>query len=800
MKAKKFLVVLVAMLFLVTAAGTILQAGDAETQNKKELTTINKKIDLAKPQIIEKQEFTEININDKDTTTIKIEGKPLVPVKKIVYEFPIGAKINDITVSYSEEKIETLKKPLKPSPEAYPYTTITTQKKETTINHNNEIKSELYDYSGFYPNNWYDYSVGVGLNKDNEHTTFLNLNIYPVRYKASEKIIKTISDVDVDISYEYAEIFKTKADTYDLLIISGSAYINELERLVQHKENLGIKTNLISVNKINGQGRDLAEKIKYYIKKQIEETGIEYVMLVGGHRSFFGLNKQALQIPTRFVHLDDGAEPGFVSDLYYADIYSYDDDTGTYEFASWDTDNDGKYGEWSGIKQDKVDLYPDVNLGRLACRKTSEITIMVDKIINYENSGNKDWFEKMYVISGDDFQDQPMLDIQWDTTGLDGEFTIHAQSTNEKMETGPENTVTVTVDHSKSSTVTFSEEDHITTGLSYPHPPVAEITVPSEGNVLGKDDVEENSPPGAYIGERWTPIDYTNKVMHIMGKSYNPQPQPSDGVNTTIKIWITDDSGITVFGPVEKQSNVWNEGEWATQKALDYMPNSFEKIKLWTSKGTFHGTPSDPVYGVVDVVNHLSSGAGFVYLAGHASPMVWADHYPGIPGGRHNSDVIGLASIDIFHGLIPSLPLKEMSNGEKLPIMALSGCHPLQLDVNFLNLLTDTQNAIYQSTWVFESIGWWLTRLENGGTIATLGPTGLGYGYIGEYGTEGLGGWLWPEFFRQYSQEGKEILGETFSQTITSYINEFSNPRLEQTDAKTVEEMVLLGDPTLQIG
>ena len=56
-----------------------------------------------------------------------------------------------------------------------------------------------------------------------------------------------------------------------------------------------------------------------------------------------------------------------------------------------------------------------------------------------------------------------------------------------------------------------------------------------------------------------------------------------------------------------------------------------------------------------------------------------------------------------------------------------------------------------------------------------------------------------PEFFRQYSQEGKHILGEAFTQSLINYINEFG-PELDLIDTKTVEEMVLLGDPTLEIG
>jgi len=286
-----------------------------------------------------------------------------------------------------------------------------------------------------------------------------------------------------------------------------------------------------------------------------------------------------------------------------------------------------------------------------------------------------------------------------------------------------------------------------------------------------------------------------------MGKSYNPQNQITEGANTTITVWIKDQTGETIFGPVERQSNVYFEGEWSNQKALDYMPDSFEKIKLWSSLGTLHGTPSNPGWGVDLVLDHLSTGAGFVYIAGHASPMVWADHYPGIPGGRHNGDIVGLITMDIGRSgsPIPSFPLNDWTNDEKLPVMVLSGCSPLKLDVSLMNLLSGGIYAFFYGTATFESLGWWLTRLEGGGTIATVGPSSLAYGYIGEYGTDGLGGWLWPEFFRQYSIEGKTILGDAFTQTLTSYINEFG-PDLEIIETKSVQQQILLGDPTLQIG
>ena len=56
--------------------------------------------------------------------------------------------------------------------------------------------------------------------------------------------------------------------------------------------------------------------------------------------------------------------------------------------------------------EDKLDLYPDVALGRLPCRSTKEVKGVVDKIITYETSADPSWFNKMVLVSGDGFLDQ----------------------------------------------------------------------------------------------------------------------------------------------------------------------------------------------------------------------------------------------------------------------------------------------------------------------------------------------------------------------------------------------------------
>jgi len=169
-------------------------------------------------------------------------------------------------------------------------------------------------------------------------------------------------------------------EPHDLLIITPQEFTESLQELVDHKNRFGMKTKLVTLSEVYDNmfwhGRDNAEKIKYFIKESIENWGVEYVLLVGDFRL----------MPIRYVHNQDVQqgfnEPVFISELYYADIYNQDG-----SFSSWDTDNDAVFGEWydDGVstkaEDQPIDLYPDIAVGRLACRNKVEVEVLVDKII-----------------------------------------------------------------------------------------------------------------------------------------------------------------------------------------------------------------------------------------------------------------------------------------------------------------------------------------------------------------------------------------------------------------------------------
>jgi len=336
-------------------------------------------------------------IREKDSTTIhmseiktclSIAGKPILPYDTQILEFPLGSTIKKIACSVSKTQKIQLNKDVAFFPTPQPYT-------QNTFLENKE---------DVYPNKWFDYTKGGGLNRENQLVTFLKLQYYPVQYTHNDKCIEYANEISLEITIEKPTNSIVQADEYDLLIITPNQYVRLLNPLVEHKNNHNIQTKMVTLDDITSseyfpvEGRDIQEQMKYFIKSAIENWGIIYVLLVGNYK----------KMPVRYSHLEtdtggDYEELEYLSDLYYADIY---DDNGS--FSSWDTDNDGIYGEWpypdASPMTDDRDLYADVYVGRLACMYRWEVKTMVDKIIDYEeNAYESDWFENMIVVGGDTF-------------------------------------------------------------------------------------------------------------------------------------------------------------------------------------------------------------------------------------------------------------------------------------------------------------------------------------------------------------------------------------------------------------
>jgi len=785
---------------------------DVKTEEQSFMSTI-----LVSPLIIEELDNENIEVHLKDVSTYLMNpGQPMLPKVVKTVELAFGVDNIEINVIPKTVKIYDITKKVRPAP---------VHVLLTEDRHNMAVKTMedegAYASSELFPSAWYEYKIGCGLNANNERITHVSIHFFPVRYVPAEGKLYVAESADVEITYvEPTSCLVTENSEYDMIIIAPNTFSSNIQPLIDHKNTHGVNTILKTTEDIYSEypGVDKPEQIKYFIKDAIEEWGVKYVLLVGGLNSLLwgrgrddvNQGSKSWHVPVRYNNLFDDPEhplsndtiydPGVISDLYYADIYEIGGN-----FSSWDPNGDGVFAAWSrpGVENDTgIDMFPDVCLGRLACRIIREVKIMVNKIINYEKKpADPFWFSKMVVVSGDGFLDQEDLDVQWDATGLpDGEYTIYAQSNNPDDIFGLIDVVDVTLDRTIASDISFNHDDHLKIE-SYPCPPVAEITSPSKGDILGNTDFfYEPSEREAYGNEftNWANVSYENGIMHIRGKSYDPKPY---GVVTDIHVWIENSDEQIVFSEWRNDTEMYYEGEWVTGDrmlkgkggALYYMPDHFDREILWTSNGRFTGQD--------DVIETLSQGSGFAFFSGHGSPRVWGDHYPGVPGNRQNGSITGLSTNDIYGGP-PFLPMNRINNIDKPFILVVGGCHNSQFNVSLIASLLDYQLGL--SMWTYgmpasECWSWKLTRLPRRGAIASIGNTGLGYGTLGGDCTiGGLDGGISLEFFRQYGEEGHDVLGEAYCQTQTYYASTFD---MEEDDhVKSLQQWVLLGDPSLKIG
>lgn len=351
---------------------------------------------ISEPILKETQDYITIHLNEATSLSLA-EGKPILPVVTRVYTFPLGTKFENVDVTFSEINEQVISKKIEPAPEPVPLVSNDVVNKKIT---KSVIDNEIYSSSNLYPMKQYSVKMGVGL-KDNEHVIFVRVRCYPVQYSPVKDTIYVSSNIDIDITYKEPINPVVFGDAYDMVIITTEEFASQLQPLVDHKNDNGIETTVKTVEEIYSEysGRDEPEEIKLFIKDAIEDWGIQYVFLFGGRKG------QSLDwnVPDRRTNNDDGWEGGYSSDLYYSDVLKWNNDTQEWEFEDWDSDGDGKFAEWTNFAggKDIMDLYPDVYVGRIDCRYSSQVETVIDKIITYETSADPSWFEKGLVISGD---------------------------------------------------------------------------------------------------------------------------------------------------------------------------------------------------------------------------------------------------------------------------------------------------------------------------------------------------------------------------------------------------------------
>ncbi len=218
------------------------------------------------------------------------------------------------------------------------------------------------------------------------------------RLKLSENVSDLIlSDLP---EIDYASLNETWYNhPIEMLIIAPnqSSFIEELEPLVDWKNQKGVKTILLT-NFSLYPGIDNAEKIRNMIKSYYISDHIRWVLLAG--------DAEEDLIPIRYVYnpdviVRDDTEYSTWDDYYKPTDFYYAELDG-----NWNQDGDGNWGEnpdnnANGI--DEITWTPDVYVGRLPADNALELANMVNKSLKYEMnpesiSGN--WMNRMLLAGG----------------------------------------------------------------------------------------------------------------------------------------------------------------------------------------------------------------------------------------------------------------------------------------------------------------------------------------------------------------------------------------------------------------
>lgn len=338
--------------------------------------------------------YVKVELNEASSYLFK-PGRPLLPIICKVFTFPIGTHVVNVEV-YHQTNSYSLDQRIIPCPKA----NICSDSFEFDEINNITLNNTQYYSNNLYPEKTFIIQKGAGLQND-KRVLFLTVKIVP-QYNSNENIIYIPKKVKISIEYITSKETLSIPNEYDMVIITPNQFSEELQPLIEHKNDNNVNTFLKTTEEIFNEfsGKDDIEKIKYFIHYAIENYNISYVLLVGS------INKLPIRISKVTWRGDNRIYLEKVqTDLYYADIY---DANGS--FCSWDSNDNNEFGEFIWDEDDSepftyidnVDLYSDIHIGRIPCKNKWELRVVIDKIISYETETfDKEWFKNIILMGGD---------------------------------------------------------------------------------------------------------------------------------------------------------------------------------------------------------------------------------------------------------------------------------------------------------------------------------------------------------------------------------------------------------------
>ncbi len=164
---------------------------------------------------------------------------------------------------------------------------------------------------------------------------------------------------------------------YDILVIGTPELYAAMSSWVSFRFNQGLQVSFteIATALSQGTGTSNAEKLRSYLQSQYSSNNFCYLLLLGDYNT----------IPVAYLTPEPDGWDQVPSDFFYGDLSS-----------NWDSDNDGRLGEYSGgnLNQDyEVDFTPEVFVGRLSTNSPALMANIAGRIVAYEQS-TEPWKQK----------------------------------------------------------------------------------------------------------------------------------------------------------------------------------------------------------------------------------------------------------------------------------------------------------------------------------------------------------------------------------------------------------------------
>ena len=158
------------------------------------------------------------------------------------------------------------------------------------------------------------------------------------------------------------------------VMLAPSEFLAAAQPLARHRTRMGLPTALYSIDDIesNISGEDRERKVHNFLRTIHQMyPSFNWLLIIGD-------SEHLMPRPLWHYALDRGQ---FYQNYYYSDMYYAGLD------STWDTDGDGRYGEFSNMTYTvDGDLDSDVYVGRVPASDVDDVTNYVEKLIRYEKN------------------------------------------------------------------------------------------------------------------------------------------------------------------------------------------------------------------------------------------------------------------------------------------------------------------------------------------------------------------------------------------------------------------------------